>query len=103
MAQVGGLKYQVDQTHLQSLKKAQDGLEGLGTLASALLKLTMQETADESAKSAWATRNVSRFLRRALAAKIIVESVGGPIAVEHVRNVTDHKALNGISTEGGLD
>lgn len=31
MTQVGGLKYQVDQTHLQSLKKAQDGLEGLGS------------------------------------------------------------------------
>ena len=28
MTQVGGLKYQVDQTHLQSLKKMQDGLAG---------------------------------------------------------------------------
>lgn len=30
MTQVGGLKYQVDQTHLQSLKKMQDGMESIG-------------------------------------------------------------------------
>lgn len=94
MTQIGGLKYQVDQTHLQSLKKAHEtlGTEKAGPSFSERLSDGLQDVASAQGEASKLARDFELGLEQDLS-KVMVSQQVSSLGFQLTLNVRN-KALS---------